>query len=97
MKSLKSKIVVAFCLVTILSVLFTTVAIFEVSSKAITKEVLDKSHLSTDKYSEEINKWFEYQINAVDEIAFNIGFNNNYDYDHLCDYFVEKNKTNRWS
>lgn len=94
MKSLRSKIIIVFCLVTILSVLLTTVAIFEVSSKVITKEVLDKANLATDKYSEEINKWFEYQINAVNEIAFNIDFDNNYEYDHLCNYFVEKNKTN---
>ena len=94
MKSLKSKIIIAFCFVTILSVLFTTVAIFKVSSNAITKEVLDKSKLATNKYSEEINKWFECQINAVDEIVFNVNFDNNYEYDHLYNYLLERNKTN---
>lgn len=94
MKSIKNKIIIILCTVTILSVVLTSFTLYNVSSKQITKESLNKAKLLSNKYAQEIDRWFEYQLNAVDEITFTLDHMRDFNYEYLCNYFVKKNKTN---
>ena len=93
MKSIRNKIIIIFCLITIASILLTAFPLFSVSSKALRKESLNKAQSITDRYAEEINGWFNNKINEVKEVNYHITYMDNYDYDYLCDYFSSKSKT----
>lgn len=65
MKSIRNKIIIIFCLITIVSVLLTAFPLLNISSKALTDESLNKAQSITDKYAEEVNGWFNNKINEV--------------------------------
>lgn len=97
MKSLKTKITILISCICFIILIFSSSVSYYLSSQSITNESINKLEASTDKYSEEINTWFEVQGEIVEEIGASILFNENYDEEYLERYLYDRGEANPYS
>lgn len=94
MKSIRSKIIIVSCLICILSILATTIINYKVLSSNILSQTLVRVKESSNKYAVEIDGWFAVQGRILDEIYSEIMYDDDFDKEHLIDYFEYKKETN---
>ncbi|WP_406541208.1 hypothetical protein [Clostridium ljungdahlii] len=69
MKSIKSKIVLLASLICIFSLLISSAVTYYISYRVVTSQAKDKILVSSDKYAESIDKWFDGEGKIVNEIG----------------------------
>jgi methyl-accepting chemotaxis protein len=94
MKSIKTKMAVTFSMVCIFLVLFSSIVSYVVSYNAIENQSKEKILFASEKYSEIINGWLDGQAKIVNEIAYNIQDQKEFNEEEVLAYLVAKFKTN---
>ncbi|OGO77388.1 MAG: hypothetical protein A2Y23_11335 [Clostridiales bacterium GWB2_37_7] len=94
MKSLKLKLIVFVCIISVLSLSFSIGISYYMSYKILSKELTEKAIFRSNQYSEQLNGWLEAQGKMIDEMANDIQYNDDYDLQRLFSYFEAKQKPN---
>ncbi|PRR82668.1 hypothetical protein [Clostridium vincentii] len=94
MKSIKTKITLTFSLICIFLVLFSSIVSYFIASTAIQNESKEKILFASQKYSEMINGVLDGQAKILNEIAFNIGNDQNFNETDTLSYLEKKLKVN---
>ncbi|MBB6216015.1 methyl-accepting chemotaxis protein [Anaerosolibacter carboniphilus] len=97
MKSIKIRIIVLVCCISILGLTISGIVGYYLASKNITKESLEKLQMASDKYGESINSWLLAQGKIVEEIGDSIVFHGQYDSSSLLDYLTNRTEANEYS
>ena len=94
MKSLKLKLIVFVCIISILSLSFSVGISYYMSHKILSKELTEKAVYKSNQYAEQLNGWLEGQGKMIDEMANDLQYYNDYDLQKLFAYFEGKQKPN---
>ncbi|OAA92183.1 methyl-accepting chemotaxis protein [Clostridium ljungdahlii] len=97
MKSIKSKIVVLASLICIFSLLVSSAVTYYISYRVVTSQAKDRILVSSDKYAEAIDKWFDGEgkiVNEIGDSVENIGIAQK---SSVLSYLQEKLKDNKFA
>lgn len=97
MKSIRTKIIVLVCCISILGLAISGVVGYYLASKSITKESLGKLQMASDKYGETINSWLLTQGKSIEEIGDSIMLHDLYDTETLLGYLTNRTESNEYS
>ena len=91
---LKGKLVIFSVLICIVSILSMTGVNYLVSVQKLETEVDKNIQLEARMIAKDSDKWMALQKDSLDEVLQGVIYNNNYEYDPLHNYLVEKNRIN---
>lgn len=91
---LKSKIILSSVIICIISIVSIAIINYLVSIKKLELEVNTRAQLETTNIAKDANTWMALQKDSLDEVLQGLLFYDNYEYDFVHKYFVEKNKIN---
>lgn len=94
MKSIKTRIIAAVSLLSISILIIASVISYFMSYNIIMKESSSKVLISSEKYSEMINGWFDGQAKILNEIAYSIEADDVFEDEQVLSYLQSKIKTN---
>ena len=94
MKSLKLKMIVFVCIISILSLSFSVGISYYMSYQILSKQLTEKAVFRSNQYAEQLNGWLEGQGEIIDEIANDLLYYNDYEVNRLFSYFEAKQKPN---
>ncbi len=95
MKSIRAKVIFISCIICVLSILSTAVISYIILSENIKDQTYKRFEEITEKHAVGINGWFYVQERILNEIYDEIIFKNDFDIDHLIEYFDYKNTRNK--
>lgn len=91
---LKSKIILSSVLICIISILSIAIINYFISIKELEKETNTRAQLEAINIAKDINTWMALQIDSLEETLQGLLYYNNYEYDFVHKYFLEKNNLN---
>lgn len=91
---LKSKIILSSVIICIISIVSIAIINYLVSIKKLELEVNTRAQLETTNIAKDANTWMALQKDSLDEVLQGLLYYDNYEYDFVHKYFVEKNKIN---
>lgn len=91
---LKSKIILSSVIICIISIVSIAIINYLVSIKKLELEVNTRAQLEATNIAKDANTWMALQKDSLDEVLQGLLFYDNYEYDFVHKYFVEKNKIN---
>jgi methyl-accepting chemotaxis protein len=94
MKSIKTKITLIFSMICVVIILLLSSVSYFVSTNAIESESKQKMLTASEKYSEMMNGWLDGQAKIVNEIAYSISNDKDYDEKEILTYLSNKLKSN---
>lgn len=94
MKSLRVKVSSVVCIICLLCLSLSLTISYYISYKTVMQQSKERSIVTTTKYSEQLNGWLLEQGKIINEMASDLEYYNNYDFNHLLNYFIVKQKSN---
>ncbi len=91
---LKSKIILSSVIICIISIVSIAIINYLVSIKKLELEVNTRAQLEITNIAKDANTWMALQKDSLDEVLQGLLYYDNYEYDFVHKYFVEKNKIN---
>ncbi|MDR7856520.1 methyl-accepting chemotaxis protein [Tissierella sp.] len=91
---LKGKLVIFSVLVCIISVMAIALINYNLSIQNLEEEVNKNIQLETVNIAKDSDKWMALQKDSLEEVLQGLLYNNNYEYNYVHKYFVDKNKMN---
>lgn len=91
---LKGKIVLSSVLICIVSILSIALINYVISIKKLETEINTRAQLETVSMAKDANTWIALQKDSLEEVLQGLIYYDNYEYDFVHKYFVEKNKIN---
>ncbi|MDD3224469.1 MAG: methyl-accepting chemotaxis protein [Clostridium sp.] len=97
MKGLRFKFALAMCSVCVVVLLSSIIVGYNVSYNSLNSEISDKTLITAEKYSENINGWLSVQGKSLDEIADQIENTQNFNETDIKTYLSHKKKGNPYA
>lgn len=94
MKSIKTRIITGISLLSISILIIASIISYFMAYSIVTKESSSKVLVSSEKYSEMVNGWFDGQAKILNEIAYTIEQNNSFEDGQVLSYLQSKIKSN---
>ncbi|WP_353095989.1 methyl-accepting chemotaxis protein [Tissierella praeacuta] len=91
---LKGKIVLSSLLICLVSILSISVINYIISIQKLEKEIDKNMQHETVSIAKDSDKWMALQKDSLEEVLQGLIYSDNYDYDWVHNYFVEKNHMN---